>query len=184
MKGRSSIAFVKEKNVLKKCTKGGYSRGDGGRVLGVSFLFPYRSEIMLWEWLKLVKPQLVERSEKRSKRKNNWGWPVSPSVFTRVRSLRETRASQSPIVCEAKEKTKAEKKWKSRTFRVSLQSPLPSDLFCDRLRFLDLRKNTAYFAVSLTSLTCSDILYLKSWFCQSDDIWWHLCKKMYWNPEN
>ena len=123
MKGRSSIAFVKEKNVLKKCTKGGYSRGDGGRVLGVSFLFPYRSEIMLWEWLKLVKPQLVERSEKRSKRKNNWGWPVSPSVFIRVRSSRETRASQSTIACEAKEKRRQKKMKKPYFSRLSPVSP-------------------------------------------------------------
>ena len=56
-----------------------------------------------------------------------------------------------------KRKNEGRKRWKSRTFRVSLQSPLPSDLFCDRLRFLDLRKNTGYFAVSLTSLTRSDI---------------------------
>ena len=41
VKGRSSIAFLKEKNVLKQCTLGGYGRA-GGRVLGVSFLFPYR----------------------------------------------------------------------------------------------------------------------------------------------
>ena len=101
--------------------------------------------------LKLVRPQLVERSEKRSKRYNNWGWAVSPSVFTRVRSSRETQASQSPMACEAKEKTKAEKDEKKRTFRVSLQSPLPPDLFYHRSRFLDLRKNTGCFAVSLTT---------------------------------
>ena len=173
MKGRSSIAFVKEKNVLKKCTKGGYSRGDGGRVLGLSFLFPYRSEIMLWEWLKLsVKPQLVERSEKRSKRKNNWGWPVSPSVFTRVRSSRKTRASQSPMVCEAKEKTKAEKDEKAVLF-ASLSS-LPS---------LQTFSMTACAFLTYAKI-CSDILYLKSRYCQFDDIWWHLCMKMYWNPEH
>lgn len=41
VKRSGSIAFVKEKNVLKKCTMGGYGRA-GERVLGVSFLFPYR----------------------------------------------------------------------------------------------------------------------------------------------
>ena len=100
--------------MLKKCTMGGYGRA-GERVLGVSFLFPW-SATMLWGWLKLVRPQLVERSEKRSKRKTNWGRPVSPSVFTRLRFSRETRASQSPI------KNEGGKRWKKNVLFASLSS--------------------------------------------------------------
>lgn len=92
--------------------------------------------------------------------------------------LAQNASLAEPYGVWGKRKNQGGKRWKSRTFRVSLQSPLPPDLFYDRLRFLDLRKNTGYFAVSLTSLTCSDILYLKSRYCQSDDIWWHLCMKM------
>lgn len=53
VKGRSSIAFVKEKNVLKKCTKGGYSRGDGGGSYACLSFFPigrkscYESDLSL-----------------------------------------------------------------------------------------------------------------------------------------
>ena len=102
----------------KKCAQKvyyGWVWSSGGKSLRCVFPFSL-SATMLWGWLKLVRPQLVERSEKRSKPKTNWGRPVSPSVFTRVRFSRETRASQSPI------KNEGGKRWKKkRTFRVSLQ---------------------------------------------------------------
>ena len=122
VKGRSSIAFLKEKKCAQKVYSG-WIWPSGGK--GLRCVFPFSlSATMLWGWLKLVRPQLVERSEKRTKRKTNWGRPVSPSDFTRVRFSLETRASQIPIVCEAKEKTKAEKDEKAVLF-ASLSS-LPS----------------------------------------------------------
>ena len=132
----------------KKCAQKvyyGWVWSSGGKSLRCVFPFSL-SATMLWGWLKLVRSQLVERSEKRSKPKTNWGRPVSPSVFTRVRFSRETQASQSPI------KNEGGKRWKktyfSRLSPVSLSVfTFPTDLFCDRSRFLDLRKNTGYFAV-------------------------------------
>ena len=64
--------LLKKKMCSKSVLWVAKAKEGGGRVLGVSFLFPYRSEIMLWEWLKLVKPPLVERSEKRSELALSW----------------------------------------------------------------------------------------------------------------
>ena len=102
----------------KKCAQKvyyGWVWSSGRKSLRCVFPFSL-SATMLWGWLKLVRPQLVERSEKRSKRKTNWGRPVSPSVFTRVRFSRETRASQSPI------KRRRRKKMKKNVLFASLSS--------------------------------------------------------------
>ena len=161
----------------------------GGRK-GLRCVFPLisLSEIMLWEWLKLVRPRVVERNEKRSKHKKNRGRSVSPSVLTRERSSRETRASQSTRVCEAKEKTKAEKDEKKNVLFASLQfhflfSPSVETFSTIARAFLTYAK----IRTILQSIDEFDMLWSlvsKIMICQSNDIWWHLCMKMYWNPEN
>lgn len=63
----------------KKCAQKvyyGWVWSSGGKSLRCVFPFSL-SATMLWGWLKLVRPQVVERSEKRSKPKTNWGRPVS-----------------------------------------------------------------------------------------------------------
>ena len=99
----------------KKCAQKvyyGWVWSSGGKSLRCVFPFSL-SATMLWGWLKLVRPQVVERSEKRSKPKTNWGRPVS----LHSREILAWNAS----LAEPYKKAEAEKDEKKRTFRVFLQ---------------------------------------------------------------
>ena len=99
----------------KKCAQKvyyGWVWSSGGKSLRCVFPFSL-SATMLWGWLKLVRPQVVERSEKRSKPKTNWGRPVS----LHSREILAWNAS----LAEPYKKRRRKKMKKKRTFRVSLQ---------------------------------------------------------------
>ena len=99
----------------KKCAQKvyyGWVWSSGGKSLRCVFPFSL-SATMLWGWLKLVRPQVVERSEKRSKPKTNWGRPVS----LHPREILAWNAS----LAEPYKKRRRKKMKKKRTFRVSLQ---------------------------------------------------------------
>lgn len=99
----------------KKCAQEvyyGWVWSSGGKSLRCVFPFSL-SATMLWGWLKLVRPQVVERSEKRSKPKTNWGRPVS----LHSREILAWNAS----LAEPYKKRRRKKMKKKRTFRVSLQ---------------------------------------------------------------